>query len=64
MGCIVNGPGESKDANIGLSLPGTGEDPVSPVYADGERVAILSGSDRIAEFKRMIEGYVEGRYGI
>lgn len=64
MGCIVNGPGESKDANIGLSLPGTGEDPVSPVYVDGERVTTLSGSGRIAEFKRMIEEYVENNYRI
>ncbi|CAK8715282.1 4-hydroxy-3-methylbut-2-en-1-yl diphosphate synthase (flavodoxin) [Candidatus Electronema halotolerans] len=59
MGCIVNGPGESKDANIGLSLPGTGEDPVSPVYVDGERAAMLSGSNRIAAFKKMIDEYVE-----
>lgn len=64
MGCIVNGPGESKDANIGLCLPGTGDDPVSPVYVDGERVATLSGSGRIAEFKRMIEEYVESHYRI
>ena len=63
MGCIVNGLGESKDANIGLSLPGTGEDPVSPVYVDGERVATLSGSNRIGEFKKMIEEYVEEHYG-
>ena len=63
MGCIVNGPGESKEANIGLSLPGTGEDPISPVYVDGERVAMLSGDNRIAEFKGMIEEYVEGHYG-
>ncbi|MCI5159436.1 MAG: hypothetical protein D3906_13580 [Candidatus Electrothrix sp. AUS1_2] len=47
MGCIVNGPGESKDENIGLSLPGIGEDPVSPVYADGKRVAMLSEYDMI-----------------
>jgi (E)-4-hydroxy-3-methylbut-2-enyl-diphosphate synthase len=64
MGCIVNGPGESKDANIGLSFPGTGEDPVSPVYADGRRVAALSGSGRIAEFKRMIDAYVEEHYRV
>ncbi len=62
MGCIVNGPGESKDANIGLSLPGTGEDPVSPVYVDGERAAMLSGSNRIACFKKMIDEYVERHY--
>lgn len=58
MGCIVNGPGESKDANIGLSLPGTGEDPVSPVYIDGKHVLNLQGSDRINEFKKIIENYV------
>ena len=63
MGCIVNGPGESKDANIGLSLPGIGENPLSPVYVDGERVATLSGSNRIGEFKKMIEEYVEEHYG-
>jgi (E)-4-hydroxy-3-methylbut-2-enyl-diphosphate synthase len=62
MGCIVNGPGESKDANIGLSLPGTGEDPVSPVYVDGRKVASLSSSGRIAAFKKMIEEYVERHY--
>ncbi len=63
MGCIVNGPGESKEANIGLSLPGTGEDPLSPVYMDGERIATLSGNNRIAAFKSMIEEYVESHYG-
>lgn len=64
MGCIVNGPGESKEANIGLSLPGTGEDPVSPVYADGKRIAMLFGEKRIADFKGMIEDYVERHYGV
>ena len=62
MGCIVNGPGESKEANIGLSLPGAGEDPVSPVFVDGKQVATLKGSDRITDFKRMIEEYVESHY--
>jgi (E)-4-hydroxy-3-methylbut-2-enyl-diphosphate synthase len=62
MGCIVNGPGESKDANIGLCLPGTGENSVSPVYANGKKIAMLSGSSRIADFKRMIEEYVESHY--
>jgi (E)-4-hydroxy-3-methylbut-2-enyl-diphosphate synthase len=64
MGCIVNGPGESKDANIGLCLPGTGENSVSPVYADGKKIAMLSGSSRIIDFKRMIEEYVESHYRV
>ncbi|CAK8713702.1 MAG: 4-hydroxy-3-methylbut-2-en-1-yl diphosphate synthase [Candidatus Electronema aureum] len=64
MGCIVNGPGESKDANIGLCLPGTGENSVSPVYADGKKIAMLSGSSRIADFKQMIEEYVESHYRV
>jgi (E)-4-hydroxy-3-methylbut-2-enyl-diphosphate synthase len=64
MGCIVNGPGESKDANIGLCLPGTGENSVSPVYEDGKKIAMLSGSSRIADFKRMIEEYVENHYRV
>ena len=62
MGCVVNGPGESREANIGLSLPGTGEDPVSPVFVDGKRVATLQGQNRIENFKRMIEEYVETHY--
>jgi (E)-4-hydroxy-3-methylbut-2-enyl-diphosphate synthase len=56
MGCVVNGPGESKHANIGISLPGTGERPVAPVYIDGEKGPTLKG-DRIAEeFQSMVEG--------
>ncbi len=62
MGCIVNGPGESKHANIGISLPGTGEDPKAPVYVDGEKVATLQGAAIIPEFKRMLIEYIEKRY--
>ncbi len=62
MGCVVNGPGESKQANIGISLPGTGERPSAPVYVDGEKVATLKG-DRIAEeFTRMVDDYVRTHY--
>ncbi len=64
MGCVVNGPGEAKGAHIGLSLPGTGENPSAPVYADGHKVATLKGSgDEIAErFLGMVEDYVESHY--
>ena len=63
MGCVVNGPGESKHANIGISLPGTGESPAAPVYVDGKRVATLKG-DNIAEtFHVMVEDYVVICYG-
>jgi (E)-4-hydroxy-3-methylbut-2-enyl-diphosphate synthase len=62
MGCVVNGPGESKHANIGISLPGTGEHPVAPVYIDGEKGPTLKG-DRIAEeFRELVEQYVERTY--
>ena len=62
MGCVVNGPGESKHANIGISLPGTGERPVAPVYEDGEKTVTLKG-DRIAdEFEALIDRYVERTY--
>jgi (E)-4-hydroxy-3-methylbut-2-enyl-diphosphate synthase len=62
MGCVVNGPGESKHANIGISLPGTGEAPVAPVFIDGEKATTLRG-DRIAEeFKQMVEDYVRTHY--
>jgi (E)-4-hydroxy-3-methylbut-2-enyl-diphosphate synthase len=58
MGCVVNGPGESKHANIGISLPGTGERPIAPVYEDGEKTVTLKG-DRIAEeFQDLVEKYV------
>jgi len=63
MGCVVNGPGESKHANIGISLPGTGEKPVAPVYVDGEKTVTLKG-DRIAEeFQKIVDDYVQGHYG-
>ena len=63
MGCIVNGPGESKHADIGISLPGSGESPVAPVFIDGERNVTLKG-DRIAEeFQALVSTYVERRYG-
>lgn len=62
MGCVVNGPGESKNANIGISLPGTGETPVAPVYEDGEKTVTLKG-DRIAEeFQEIVEKYIERTY--
>lgn len=63
MGCIVNGPGESKHADIGISLPGTGETPTAPVFVDGKKVATLRGPSIAAEFKAMVETYVERRYG-
>jgi len=63
MGCVVNGPGESRHANVGISLPGTGERPVAPVYVDGEKTVTLKG-DRIAEeFQGIVEDYVARRYG-
>ena len=62
MGCVVNGPGESKHASIGISLPGTGEEPVAPVYVDGERVTTLRGDAIAREFKQIIEDYVARNY--
>ena len=62
MGCVVNGPGESKHASIGISLPGTGEEPVAPVYVDGERVTTLRGENIAGEFKNIIEDYVARKY--
>jgi (E)-4-hydroxy-3-methylbut-2-enyl-diphosphate synthase len=62
MGCVVNGPGESKHASIGISLPGTGEEPVAPVYVDGQRVTTLRGEGITAEFKQIIEEYVARTY--
>ena len=62
MGCVVNGPGESKHASIGISLPGTGEEPVAPVYVDGERVTTLRGDAITVEFKQIIEDYVARKY--
>jgi (E)-4-hydroxy-3-methylbut-2-enyl-diphosphate synthase len=63
MGCIVNGPGESKHADIGISLPGTGEQPTAPVFIDGAKVATLRGPTLAADFKAMVEGYIEKRFG-
>ncbi len=62
MGCVVNGPGESKLANIGISLPGRDESPVAPVYVDGERFITLKGDAIIAEFKAIVTNYVETKY--
>ncbi|MDP2171303.1 MAG: flavodoxin-dependent (E)-4-hydroxy-3-methylbut-2-enyl-diphosphate synthase [Rhodocyclaceae bacterium] len=62
MGCVVNGPGESKHANLGISLPGTGEEPVAPVYADGERITTLRGENITAEFRQIIDAYIERNY--
>jgi (E)-4-hydroxy-3-methylbut-2-enyl-diphosphate synthase len=63
MGCIVNGPGESKHADIGISLPGTGEMPSAPVFVDGEKVATLRGPTLAADFKTMVCEYIERRFG-
>ncbi|MBI5918171.1 MAG: flavodoxin-dependent (E)-4-hydroxy-3-methylbut-2-enyl-diphosphate synthase [Nitrosomonadales bacterium] len=62
MGCIVNGPGESKLANIGISLPGTGESPAAPVYVDGEKTVTLRGSNIAAEFQQIVDEYVARKY--
>lgn len=63
MGCIVNGPGESKHANIGISLPGTGESPAAPVFVDGEKTVTLRGDNIAAEFQAIVLDYVQRRYG-
>ena len=63
MGCIVNGPGESKHANLGISLPGTFEDPVAPVYVDGKLYTTLKGETIVAEFKQILDKYVQSHYG-
>ncbi len=63
MGCIVNGPGESKHANIGISLPGTGETPAAPVFVDGKKVATLRGANIAQEFRVMVNAYIEQRWG-
>jgi len=62
MGCVVNGPGESKHANIGISLPGTGETPVAPVYVDGERAVTLKGDNIAGEFRAIVDDYVARTY--
>jgi len=62
MGCVVNGPGESRHANLGISLPGTGERPVAPVYEDGEKTVTLKGDHIADEFQQLIERYIERTY--
>jgi (E)-4-hydroxy-3-methylbut-2-enyl-diphosphate synthase len=63
MGCVVNGPGESKHADIGISLPGTFEEPKAPVYVDGKLKVTLKGDSIVADFLKILEEYVETRYG-
>jgi (E)-4-hydroxy-3-methylbut-2-enyl-diphosphate synthase len=62
MGCVVNGPGESKHANIGISLPGTGEKPIAPVYVDGEKTVTLKGDHIADDFQQIVLKYVEETY--
>ena len=64
MGCIVNGPGESKHADIGISLPGTGETPAAPIFIDGKKAVTLRGDNIVAEFKALLEAYIEKRFGV
>ena len=63
MGCVVNGPGESKHADIGISLPGTNEYPVAPVYVDGEKTVTLKGERIAEEFQQLVEDYVRQNFG-
>jgi (E)-4-hydroxy-3-methylbut-2-enyl-diphosphate synthase len=63
MGCVVNGPGESKHANIGISLPGTFEEPKAPVYIDGKLSVTLKGDSIVPEFLKILDDYVEKTYG-
>jgi (E)-4-hydroxy-3-methylbut-2-enyl-diphosphate synthase len=63
MGCIVNGPGESKHADVGISLPGTGESPAAPVFIDGKKAMTLRGPNIAAEFKAIVESYIDKRFG-
>jgi (E)-4-hydroxy-3-methylbut-2-enyl-diphosphate synthase len=63
MGCVVNGPGESKHANVGISLPGSGERPVAPVYVDGAKTVTLKGDAIAEDFQRIVEEYVRTTYG-
>jgi (E)-4-hydroxy-3-methylbut-2-enyl-diphosphate synthase len=63
MGCIVNGPGESKHADIGISLPGTGETPAAPVFIDGRKALTLRGATIADDFRALVNEYVERRYG-
>jgi (E)-4-hydroxy-3-methylbut-2-enyl-diphosphate synthase len=62
MGCIVNGPGESKHADIGISLPGTGESPAAPIFIDGQKAMTLRGATIAADFKTILERYIDDRY--
>lgn len=64
MGCVVNGPGESKHANIGISLPGTGEEPAAPVFIDGQKVKVLRGERIAEEFQQMLEAYIKEKYSV
>jgi (E)-4-hydroxy-3-methylbut-2-enyl-diphosphate synthase len=63
MGCIVNGPGESKHADIGISLPGTGEHPTAPVFIDGKKAMTLRGATVAADFQKIVVDYIEQRFG-
>jgi (E)-4-hydroxy-3-methylbut-2-enyl-diphosphate synthase len=63
MGCIVNGPGESKHADIGISLPGTGESPSAPVYIDGQKAMTLRGPNIAGDFEALVADYIEKRFG-
>ena len=62
MGCIVNGPGESKHADIGISLPGTGEEPAAPVFIDGEKTVTLRGPNIAEEFQKIVDDYIKSHY--
>ncbi len=62
MGCVVNGPGESKHANIGISLPGTGEEPIAPVFVDGNKFTTLKGENIAQQFQNIVQDYVESHY--
>jgi (E)-4-hydroxy-3-methylbut-2-enyl-diphosphate synthase len=64
MGCVVNGPGESKLANVGISLPGSGENPVAPVYVDGQKTVTLKGDNIAGEFQKIVDEYVKTNYSI
>ncbi|MGH8513809.1 MAG: flavodoxin-dependent (E)-4-hydroxy-3-methylbut-2-enyl-diphosphate synthase, partial [Gammaproteobacteria bacterium] len=64
MGCVVNGPGESKHANIGISLPGTGEAPAAPVFIDGQKALTLRGERIAEEFQQLVDDYVQRTYAV
>ncbi|MGH8510992.1 MAG: flavodoxin-dependent (E)-4-hydroxy-3-methylbut-2-enyl-diphosphate synthase, partial [Gammaproteobacteria bacterium] len=64
MGCVVNGPGESKHANIGISLPGTGEAPAAPVFIDGQKALTLRGERIAEEFQQLVDDYVQRTYTV